>query len=39
MILGYSNRQLVAMADILNKKIFSAGIFGIFHQGVKWASE
>ena len=30
MILGYSNRQLVAMAAILNKKISSAGIFGDF---------
>ena len=30
MILGYSNRQLVAMAAILKKKFSSAGIFGDF---------
>ena len=31
MILGYSNRQLVTMAAILNKKFSSAGIFwGLF---------
>ena len=33
MILGYSNRQLVVMAAILNKKISSAGIFGDFVPG------
>ena len=30
MILGYSNRQVVAMAAIFNKKISSAGIIGDF---------
>ena len=30
MILGYSNRQLVAMAATLNIKISSAGIVGDF---------
>ena len=30
MILGYSNRQLVAMAAILNNKISSTGILGDF---------
>ena len=33
MILGYSNRQLVAMAAILNKKLSSTGIFGDFSPG------
>ena len=33
MFLGYSNRQLVAMAAILNKKISSAGIIGEFAPG------
>ena len=32
-ILGYSNRQLVARASILNKKKSSAGIFGDFSPG------
>ena len=31
--LGYSKRQLVAMAAILNKKNSSAGIFGDFSPG------
>ena len=30
MLLGYSNKQLVAMAAILNKNVSSAGIFGDF---------
>ena len=34
MILGYNNRESVAMAVILNKTISSAGIFFTFHQGV-----
>ena len=33
MILGYSNRQLVAMAAILNAIFSSAGIFGDFSPG------
>ena len=33
MVLGYNNRQSVAMATILNKKISSAGIFGDFSPG------
>ena len=33
MILGYNNRESVAMAAILNKKISSAGIFGDFSPG------
>ena len=33
MILGYNNRESVAMAAILNKKISSAGIFGDFSSG------
>ena len=33
MIFGYNNRESVAMAAILNKKISSAGIFGDFSQG------
>ena len=32
-ILGYNNRELVAMAAILNKKNSSAGIFGDFSPG------
>ena len=33
MILGYNNRESVAMAAILNKKNSSAGIFGDFSPG------
>ena len=33
MILGYSNRESVAMAAILNKIYSSAGIFGDFSPG------
>ena len=33
MILGYKNRESVAMAAILNKKISSAGIIGDFSPG------
>ena len=33
MILGCNNRESVAMAAILNKKISSAGIFGDFSPG------
>ena len=32
-ILGYNNRELVAMVAILNKKFSSAGIFGDFSPG------
>ena len=34
MILGYNNRQSVAMAAILNKKLSSTGIFGDFSPGL-----
>ena len=34
MILGYNNRESVAMAAILNKKIPLLGFSGTFHQGV-----
>ena len=33
MILGYNNRESVAMAAILNKKSSCAGIFGDFSPG------
>ena len=33
MILGCNNREPVAMAAILNKKVSSAGIFGDFSPG------
>ena len=32
-ILGYNNRESVAMVAILNKKISSSGIFGDFSPG------
>ena len=33
MILGYNNRESVAMAAILNRKFSSAGIFGDYSLG------